>query len=121
MEKKESSDLKNKVKSEAARAALLSAFVVPGAGQIYNREWGKGIFVAVLFLAASLAVLIPITIAVILYYSNINSGNLEQAVKPMQALWEAKVQLIVLAVCSILIYVYSVWEAYTKRLEMEKM
>ncbi|RJP18217.1 MAG: hypothetical protein C4527_29375 [Candidatus Omnitrophota bacterium] len=103
----------------AARAALLSAFVVPGAGQIYNREWVKGIFLAFLFLAASLAVLVPITIAIILYYSNLNSGDPDQALQPLQALWEARVQLIVLSVSSVILYIYSIMDAYRKRKRMD--
>ncbi len=110
----ENPQAKEKQKSDAVKAALLSAFVIPGAGQFYNREWLKGIFVAILFLTASLSVLVPITIGIILYYSNLGGGDIEQASKAIRSIWEARIQLIVLAVCSIILYVYSVIDAYRK-------
>jgi len=107
-------------KGDAGRAALLSAFVVPGAGQIYNGQWLKGLVLAVVFLVSSLGVLIPLTLAVVNYYATINSAlgqsdlsNLEHihtnALKPIL---DIAVYLVILFVASIILYFYSIIDAY---------
>lgn len=102
----------NDTKNQATQAALLSAFVVPGAGQIYNRQYGKGLCLAVLFLAASLGCLIPVTIVVIRYYAAISSADIENLENIFEPLTGMLTSLIVLFIASIVIYVYSIIDAY---------
>ncbi|MBD3267466.1 hypothetical protein GF373_12430 [bacterium] len=113
----------NEQKNEAVKAALLSALVMPGVGQIYNREWGKGLFLAFTFLLASLGVLIPITIALVNYYMATAQGNIEGAEASVQPVLDAWIHLIVLTGLSGILYVYSIIDSYQKRknkLRLEK-
>ena len=100
------------------RAALLSALVIPGAGQLYNCQWVKGIALIVLFLVCSLAVLIPITLAVVGYYISLGAGNIDNAALALQPLIEEWIHLAVLVVASIGIYLYSIIDAYRQRLDI---
>ncbi|MEW6236658.1 MAG: hypothetical protein AB1656_14840 [Candidatus Omnitrophota bacterium] len=113
-------DKNSSFKGEAAKAALLSALVLPGAGQMYNRQWIKGLFLGLLFLAASLAVLIPLTLAAAGYYLALNSESLDSIEKSLQPIKDMMLSLIVLAVSSIVLYVYSIVDAYAQRMRMEK-
>lgn len=112
----EASDAKGRM----AKAALLSALLIPGAGQIFNREWAKGVFVALVFLAASLALLIPLGYGVALYYLELHQGNLEQADKAWVFIRENTLNFIFLGVCSMALYIYSIWDAYRRRMRIEK-
>lgn len=99
-------------RSRSAQAALLSALVIPGAGQIYNGQWGKGIFIAVLFLTSSLAVLVPISLAVVGYYLCITAGNVDNAGQALQPMLDQWIHLVVLACATVGVYVYSIVDAY---------
>jgi len=106
-------------KADAARAALLSAFVIPGAGQMYNRQWGKGVFLAILFLVASLFVLIVLTYTVVRYYLALQSDP-EQALKELRVLAETKWQLITLTLVSVVLYIYSIVDAYKQNIVLQE-
>lgn len=99
-------------KSDAVKAALLSAFVVPGAGQIYNRQWAKGIGLCILFLAASLGVLIPITLALVGYYLSLSAGSVEAAGNAVRPVFDHWMSLLALSAASVFLYVYSIIDAY---------
>lgn len=105
----------NRYSGDAARAALLSAVVVPGAGQIYNKQWLKGIVLAVLFLVSSLSVLVPITIAILGYYINIGNGNAEEAQRSLQLILNSWIHFVILTIVSTVIYVFSIVDAYRVR------
>ncbi len=106
---------------DAGRAALLSAFVIPGAGQIYNGQYLKGLVFAVVFLVSSLAVLIPITMAVVNYYATISAAmeqsdlsGIEQAIpNAFQPIQKMLVSLAVLFAVSVILYFYSIIDAYS--------
>ncbi len=98
------------------QAALLSALVIPGAGQLYNCQWGKGIGILLVFLVASLAVLIPITLAIVGYYISLGSGNIDNAAQALKPISEEWVHLLVLLVASLGIYIYSIVDAYRFRM-----
>lgn len=100
-------------RSEAMKAALLSALVIPGAGQLYNREWVKAIFVIVVFLIASLGFLLPVGYFLAMYFLEIGQGNVEQAGQSLQFLWDEIYTLCVLLFSSAVLYVYSIWDAYS--------
>lgn len=102
----------NNNRSEAAKAALLSAFVIPGAGQIYNGQWFKGIFLAIVFLIASVAFLIPVTVAVVGYYLAIGQGDTITAERALQSGLGMKYQLAVLFLVSLVLYLYSIVDSY---------
>ncbi|MDP8246255.1 MAG: hypothetical protein P9L94_19385 [Candidatus Hinthialibacter antarcticus] len=106
-------------RSEAMKAALLSALVVPGAGQLYNRQWAKAVFVGIVFLIASLALLIPIGYFLAMYFLEIGQGNVEQAADSLQFLSDEFYTFCVLAVASVVLYVYSIYDAYVERKKME--
>lgn len=99
-------------RGEAVKAALLSALVLPGAGQLYNRQWMKGCLVIFLFLAASLGVLIPLTLVVVNYYMHLGAGNVEAAEQSLSVLSSQWIQLAFLVLASGVIYVYSIVDAY---------
>ncbi len=107
-------------KSSALKAALLSAFVLPGAGQIFNRQWGKGLFLGLMFLVASLSVLIPLTLIVAGYYIALGSGSVEALEAPIQNLKDMMWSLIVLAIVSLVLYIYSVVDAYKQRQRIDQ-
>jgi hypothetical protein len=107
-------------KGRAAKAAMLSALVIPGAGQIFNREWAKGVFLGLVFLAASLALLIPLGYGAALYALEMHQGNLEQADKAWVFIRENTLNFIFLGVCSVALYIYSIWDAYKRRQALEK-
>ena len=100
------------MQSDALKAALLSALVIPGAGQLFNREWVKSIFIMVVFLASSLGFLIPITLAVVGYYLAMAQADGDAASRALQPMWTMQTQLITLVLVTIIIYVYSVIDAY---------
>jgi cytochrome c biogenesis protein CcdA len=100
------------MQSDAVKAALLSALVIPGAGQLFNREWVKAIFIMVVFLASSLGFLIPITLAVVGYYLAMAQADGDAASRALQPMWTMQTQLITLVLVTIIIYVYSVIDAY---------
>jgi len=79
---------------------------------MYNGQWGKGIFIAVLFLTSSLAVLVPITLAVVGYYLCITAGNLDNAGQALQPMIDQWIHLVVLAGAAVGVYVYSIIDAY---------
>ncbi len=106
----------NPNKGDAVKAALLSAVVVPGAGQIFNKEWLKGLLLAVLFLVASLSVLVPITLALVAYYLHIGEGNAEAAIQSLQIVRNSWIYFVLLIVASGVVYIYSIVDAYKKRL-----
>lgn len=106
-------------RGKAVHAALLSALVIPGAGQIYNRCWGKGFALLILFLVCSLAVLIPITLAVAGYYLCMTAGNVDNAAKMLQPLFDEWIHLAILAIASVGIYIYSIVEAYRFQLRQQ--
>ena len=106
-------------RSEAMKAALLSALVVPGAGQLYNRQWAKAAFVGIVFLIASLALLIPIGYFLAMYFLQIGQGNVEQAADSLQFLRDEFYTFCVLAVASIALYVYSIYDAYVERKKID--
>lgn len=97
---------------DAVKAAMLSALVIPGAGQLLNRQWGKGFGIMLLFLVTSLAVLVPITLAMLGYYLNIASGNVDNAAQALQGLRGEWIHIVVLVIVSIAVYVYSIVDAY---------
>jgi hypothetical protein len=99
-------------RGDAMKAAMLSALVIPGAGQLLNRQWGKGFGIMLLFLVTSLAVLGPITLAFLGYYLNIASGNLDNAAQSLQEISDQWIHLVVLLIVSIAVYVYSIVDAY---------
>lgn len=99
-------------KGHASKAALLSALVVPGAGQLYNRQWLKGAITMVVFTVASLAVLIPVGYAVALYLIHIGQGNVEQATRAVQYVYDSWINLTFLTLVTIFVYIYSVIDAY---------
>jgi len=107
-------------KGEAFKAAMLSALVLPGAGQMYNRQWIKGLFLGLLFIVASLAVLIPLTLAAAGYYLALGSDSLDSIEKSLKPIKDMMLSLIVLAVSSVVLYVYSIVDAYAQRMRMEK-
>ncbi|MBZ0254604.1 hypothetical protein K8I31_00985 [bacterium] len=107
------------LQSEAMKAALLSALVVPGAGQLYNRQWVKAAFVIIVFLIASLALLIPIGYFIAMYFLQIGQGNVDQAEQSLQFLNDEFNTFCVLGVSCIILYVYSVYDAYAERKKME--
>jgi TM2 domain-containing membrane protein YozV len=96
----------------AMKAALLSALVVPGAGQIFNRQWSKGIVIAILFLIASLAVLVAIGLMLVGYYISLSAGNVEGAANSIQKVTENWISLLFLTVMSVVLYIYSIVDAY---------
>ncbi len=108
-------------RSDAAKSALLSALVIPGAGQLYNRQWVKGIFIAVIFTVASLSLLIPLTYDAILYYTGISNPNSPsfnpafQDANPFTHLNERQYSIITLLVVSVVLYVYGIYDAYQTR------
>jgi TM2 domain-containing membrane protein YozV len=108
-------------KSEAAKAALLSALLIPGAGQLYNREWTKGGFILFTFLLASLGALIPITLVAINYYMTVAQGNLDAAAASLLPMREAWSRLVILILISILLYIYSILDAYKVRKKQESI
>lgn len=99
-------------RTEGAKAAMLSAFVLPGVGQIYNGQWGRGLFIGLVFLVASVAFLIPLTVGVISYYLEIGKGDAEAAQQALLSIWELRYQLVLLVVVSVVLYIYSVIDAY---------
>ncbi|MFB3788858.1 MAG: DUF5683 domain-containing protein [bacterium] len=99
-------------RGEAWKAALLSALVLPGAGQLYNRQWLKGFLVLALFLAASLGVLIPLTLVMVNYYLNLGAGNVEAAEQSLLSMNSQWIQMAFLVLASFGIYVYSIVDAY---------
>ncbi len=99
-------------RGDAMKAALLSALVLPGAGQLLNRQWVKAIVIILLFLSATSAVLVPITNAMLRYYLNIASGNLDNATQSLQLLNDEWIHLVVLFIASIVVYIYSIVDAY---------
>jgi TM2 domain-containing membrane protein YozV len=108
-------DQPKKKDSEAMKAALLSAFVLPGLGQMYNRQWGKGLFVAFTFLLSSLGVLIPVTIGVASYYIAAAQADLEKASAALDPIKNVWIHLIVLTVLSVILYIYSIVDSYKTR------
>lgn len=111
-------------KKEASKSALLSAVVIPGAGQMYNREWIKGLFISVIFTVSSLCLLIPITYAVIVYslgWSDPASPSFQpvfQDADPFTLIKERQLSFITLLVVSIILYVYAILDAYQARMKM---
>ncbi|MBI1388357.1 MAG: hypothetical protein GC154_07910 [bacterium] len=103
-------------RGEAIKAAMLSALVIPGAGQWYNRQWLKGTFVCLVFLIASLAVLLPLGYFIAMYYIQIGQNNLDQAEKSIQFLRNEFSNFCILAFSSIVLYIYSIWDAYAQAL-----
>ncbi len=108
----EQRNVDSRTRGEAWKAALLSALVLPGAGQLYNRQWLKGFLVLALFLAASLGVLIPLTLVMVNYYLNLGAGDVEAAEQSLTALNSQWPQMAALVLASIGIYVYSIVDAY---------
>ncbi len=106
-------------RSEAMKAALLSALAAPGAGQLYNRQWLKGVFVGTVFLIASLALLVPVGYFLAVYYLEIGQGNIEKAGQSLQFLRDEFYTFLVLAVASAALYVYSIYDAYTERKKLD--
>jgi TM2 domain-containing membrane protein YozV len=108
-------------KGEDYKAAMLSALVIPGAGQFYNRQWGKGLFVMIAFLLSSLGVIVPITIGIILYLQKTMQADVEgarSAIEPILHLW---IHLIVLTIISVILYVYSIVDSYKYRKQSGKI
>jgi TM2 domain-containing membrane protein YozV len=99
-------------RADAAKAALLSALVIPGAGQMYNREWIKGVFIALVFLASSVMVLIYVTLAIVGRYLALAQGDAEAAIQATQPLWQMKYPLFTLLLVAIFLYLYSIFDAY---------
>lgn len=99
-------------RSDAMKAALLSATVMPGAGQLYNRDWLKGALLIVVFLVASLALFVPLGYALALYYLELNQGNLAQSAKSLEFVRENTINFILLGIACLLMYVYSIIDAY---------
>ncbi len=95
----------------AWKAAQYSAFLIPGAGQIYNRQWLKGVFLAIVFLIASMAVLVPITLAYINHFMAFNGELPNQSIFTFETLWKMKYPLITLSILCGIIYVYSIVDA----------
>ncbi|MBN2329739.1 MAG: hypothetical protein JXR73_21540 [Candidatus Omnitrophica bacterium] len=106
-------------RSDAMRAALLSAFVVPGAGQLYNGQWLKGFGILALTLICFLALLIPITLAIVGYYLSISAGSVENAGQALQPLVDNWIHLVVLVAACLGIYVYSIVDAYRSRMQKQ--
>lgn len=103
-------------KNEAVKAALLSALVIPGAGQCYNRQWGKGLFIAVVFTVATLAALIPLAYAAVQYLAQFAGGAAGGQPQPYLAMLAGKLPaLATLVGASLLLYVYSIVDAYRGR------
>lgn len=108
-------------KQEAAKSALLSALVIPGAGQIYNGEWIKGLMIAIVFTVSSLSLLIPLSYAAIVYalgWSDPDSSYFQSAylnADPFTLIKERQLSFITLVVVSIVLYVYAIFDAYQSR------
>lgn len=102
-------------KGDAVKAALLSALVVPGAGQMYNKQWGKGLFILFTFLLASLGALLPITLIMINYSMNLSQGNLDAATASLNPMKDVQSRLIVLISISMILYIYSIVDSYWVR------
>ena len=114
-------------RGEAWKAALLSALVIPGAGQIYNRQWWKGLFIALLFLAASLAVLIPVTLAFVQYGIHLLDMGMTDPLSPggiptdyLKILSDRESTFITLILVCAVLYVYATVDAYHERLREMK-
>ncbi len=107
-------------RSDAMKAALLSAVILPGVGQLFNRQWVKGAVVSILFLLASLSVLIPLTLVAANYFVAIGSGSVQEMQEPLDTIKKMWGSLVVLVVCSLILYVYSIIDAYKQRKQMDK-
>ncbi|MGC9326790.1 MAG: hypothetical protein ACP5I1_04075 [Candidatus Hinthialibacter sp.] len=106
-------------RSDAMRAAMLSAFVIPGAGQVYNGQWLKGLGILALSLLCFLALLIPVTLAIVGYYLSLSAGGVENAGQALQPLVDRWIHLVVLAAACLGIYVYSIIDAYRGRMQKQ--
>jgi hypothetical protein len=95
-------------------AALLSAFVWPGAGQLYNREFKKGAFLIGLTLAVAVAVIVATT-AEVTRQLPADIGDLDADLVrtlPAQVLAARSGTLLVSSLLLLLAWAYGVVDAY---------
>lgn len=111
-------------KKEATKSALLSAVVIPGAGQMYNGELVKGLLIALIFTVASLSLLIPISYAAIVYilgWSDPASPAFQESyqnIDPFTMIKDQQLSFITLLVVSIILYIYAIMDAYQARIKL---
>ena len=95
-------------------AALLSAFVWPGAGQLYNREFKKGAFLIALTIAVAVAVMIA-TAAEVTRQLPADIGDLDADLVrtlPAQVLAARTGTLLVSSLLLLLAWGYGIVDAY---------
>jgi hypothetical protein len=95
-------------------AALLSAFVWPGAGQLYNREFKKGAFLIGLTLAVAVAVMIATAVEVTRQLP-VDIGDLDADLVrtlPAQILAARSGTLLVSSLLLLLAWGYGIVDAY---------
>ena len=106
--------------TEAWKAALLSALIIPGAGQLFNQQWIKGFFVLFIFLISSLGVLLPITIGLVRYTTASLQGSMDEANAVVATLMAYWISMLILTLVSIVLYVYSIIDSFQTRKKMSQ-
>jgi arabinogalactan oligomer/maltooligosaccharide transport system permease protein len=102
---------KKEIKKSKVKASLLSAFVFPGVGQIYNKEKIKGIILILLFFSFIIINFLLILFNII---DAIKAGDISviQNPTPENILVKNLFWIKVLAYCKLFIWAYSIIDAY---------
>ena len=101
----------NVLKNPRRRLAPGKGSAVEQFNQLVSVAFALAVVLA-LFLAASLGVLIPLTLVMVNYYLNLGAGDVEAAEQSLTALNSQWPQMAALVLASIGIYVYSIVDAY---------
>lgn len=102
-------------KKHSGKAALLSGFVCPGVGQLYNRQWLKGIIVITLFMTAFIIGLYYVAMGLVDLYSGATAmmepgGNIAES--DMEKSTELFKKAIIPGIVAFITYMYSIIDAY---------